>query len=191
MTKLRRGFIKEAEEYAEEFRLEMGLSKVAPIFAENLAEHLGVPVLKLSTHPKISDEVKEFWANNEEDVFSALTMPDGAYREILHNDGHHPNRQNSNIAHELAHIILGHSMTAPISDKGKRNYDKEIEEEAKVLSMTLLIPKVVAVCIVEQGLNLDQASLHYRVSKPLLNYRIGKTDARNKVYYSRMKRRGF
>ncbi|WGI21173.1 ImmA/IrrE family metallo-endopeptidase [Amylibacter sp. IMCC11727] len=165
----------------------MKISSDGMIVTKQLAEHLCVDVLELSTHPTIPSEIKNFWKNNNEDVFSALTLPLGNKREVIHNDYHHPNRQNANIAHELAHIILGHGLSVPILPNGKRDYDREVEEEAKVLSTAILIPKTVAVSIIERGISLEQASDEYLVSKQLLEYRIRKTDARRYVYNRRKK----
>jgi hypothetical protein len=129
--KLRHGFKSEAEYYAGLYREELNLEPYDPLCPHALARHLEIPVHDLSSHPGIPDDIKEFWRTNAEDTFSGLIIHDGMYKEIVHNDFHHPRRQNSNIMHELAHIILGHSLTAPIKPNGERAYDPEIEEEAK------------------------------------------------------------
>ena len=102
MEKLRRGFRKEAEEYAVEFREELGLKEHEPLDPFRLAERLAIPVCALSKHPAISRETKEYFQGPGNSTFSATTLVDGIYSEIIHNDFQHPNRQHSNITHELA-----------------------------------------------------------------------------------------
>ncbi|MCG8607572.1 ImmA/IrrE family metallo-endopeptidase [bacterium] len=177
MVKLRRGFRKEAEEYAADFRDELNLEVHDPIDPVLLADHLSIPVIGLSDHPTISDDVKRFFATAGQDNFSATTIADGSYREIIHNDAHHPNRQNSNITHEVSHIVLGHPPKPPMIADGCRDFDPTLEKEANELGFTLLVPKIAALFAVEQFGNLAEAALHFGVSLQLLRYRIRITNA--------------
>ena len=169
--------MKEAEEYAIEFREELGLSDSSPLSARQLAEHLEIPVWDLTEHPAMPPSIVAHFSHTCQDDFSAMTVNDGTYKEIIHNDSHHPHRQNSNIAHELAHIILGHPAKPPMTD-GCRNFDQRLEKEAHDLGFTLLVPKSAALFAVENFKNIFEASEYYSVSKQLLEYRIRKTDAR-------------
>lgn len=175
--KLRHGFKAEAEYYAGLYREELELEPHDPLCPWALARHLEIPVRDLSTHPGIPDDIKEFWQNSTGDTFSGLIIHDGTYKEVVHNDFHHPRRQNSNITHELAHIILGHPLTAPIRPNGERAYDPGIEEEAKWLGAALLVPKKAAVHILLNRLPLDFVQREYGVSESLLRYRVQVTDA--------------
>lgn len=188
----RRGFVKESEEYALEFREELNLSKNDPLCPRALAKLLAIPVTALSQHPAINDQIKNHFLTVAPDVFSATTIPNGTSREILHNDGHHPKRQNSNIAHEIAHVLLGHPPKPPMMENGCRNFDKVLEREAHDLGFTLLIPKYAALYAIENFFNLSLAGDYYGVSEKLLEYRIRKTDVRGwsnnrkkKQYYRR------
>ena len=173
----RRGFVKEAEEYALEFREELGLAHNDPLDANVLANHLEIPVWELSTHPALPQASVQHFSSEGQNDFSALTLTVGTYKEIIHNDSHHPYRQNSNIAHELAHIILGHPPKPPMLKDGCRNFDKKLEREAHDLGFILLVPKSAALFAVEQFANREAACEYFGVSKPLLEYRIRKSDA--------------
>ena len=186
--KLRHGFKAEAEYYAGLYRHELGLDPHAPLCPRRLAEHLAVPIKELSTHPGVPKEIKDYWQSNAEFTFSGLIITDGAYKEIVHNDFHHARRQNSNIAHELAHIILGHPLAVPILSNGERAYDPEIEEEAKWLGATLLLPKKSTVHIVLHSLSLEYVQQEYGVSSELIRYRVQVTDARGCARNIRRKR---
>ena len=114
--KLRRGFRTEAEDYAIEFRTELGLARHAPLAATALAELLGIPVKGISEIPDIDPAVLNYYRMAGNSEFSATSLCDGSYREIVHNDFQHANRQNSSIMHEIAHIILGHPPKPPLME---------------------------------------------------------------------------
>lgn len=175
---LRRGFRKEAEEYAQDFRSELQLHSHDPLDPLRLAEHLAIPVHTLSQHPAIPEADKDHFLNSGNSDFSATTLAEGTYREIIHNDFQHSNRQNSNIIHEIAHIILGHPPKPPMISETCRNFDPVMEKEANELGFTLLVPKIAALFAVEHFRDLPAASKFYAVSESLLGYRIRITNAR-------------
>lgn len=175
--RLRRGFRREAEEYAQEFRAELGLRDYDPLDPRLLAEHLGICVHALSKQPDVPEAVKEHFARGGNSDFSATTLADGTYREIIHNDFQHPNRQNSNIIHEISHILLGHPPRPPMRNDSCMNFDASMEKEASELGFTLLVPKVAALYTVENCRDLQAACRFYGVSLSLLQYRIRITNA--------------
>jgi Zn-dependent peptidase ImmA (M78 family) len=97
---------------------------------------------------------------------------------IVHNDTHDPQRQRSNLSHELSHILLGHPFTYPIDESGCRNIDRKLEEEASWLGPTILVPDEAALHIVRMGLDTDTACRMYQVSAPLLRMRLNASGAR-------------
>jgi Zn-dependent peptidase ImmA (M78 family) len=102
-------------------------------------------------------------------------------RILLHNDAHSIRRQSSNIAHELAHVLLEHPCTLPIDISGCRVVDRNVEEEANWLGGVLLVPDVAAVHIVRSALTTDEACDRYVVSAELLRMRINMSGARKRV----------
>ena len=174
--KFKHGFKAEAERYAEEFRAELDLRPDAPLCPRKLAEHLGVPVFGIGNNPKLPSEITNHWANHPDDPFSGLIISDGSYKEIHHNDFHHPRRQNSDLAHELAHIIMGHDLETPIKDNGERAYDRNTEEEAKWLGGTLLLPKKATVKMVLDSFTREMVEEIYQVSWQMYQYRLQVTD---------------
>ena len=97
---------------------------------------------------------------------------------IVHNDSHDPRRQRGNLAHELAHLLLGHPFTYPIDPSGCRNVDRDIEDDASWLGPTILVSNEAALHIVRQGFDEDTACEMYGVSLPLLRMRINGSGAR-------------
>jgi hypothetical protein len=185
VAKLRRGFVKESEEYAVEFRQELGLDEHVPLCPYVLAGHLEIPVAAISTHPTIPADVKHHLAGRGKSSFSALTLADGSYREILHNDYQHPNRRASSIMHEIAHIVLGHPPKPPFLGDACRSFDPIMEREANELGFTILVPKPAALFAIESFQDRNAAASHYGVSLKLLNYRIRKTNAEGWSYNRR------
>lgn len=175
--KLRRGFKTEAEEYAEEFRVEMSLPIDGPLCPFQLAEYLAIPVVKLSELPDLPPACLDRCFSGQSE-FSATTVNDGPYRMIVHNDSHHPHRQNSNVMHEIAHVLLGHPSRPPLTGDGCRHFDSMMEREANELGFTLLVPKRAALRVVETRIPTTAACMVYGVSPQLLNYRISITDVR-------------
>ncbi len=178
MAKLRHGFKTECENYAHEFRRELNLPQDAALHGSELAELLEVPVHALSRFPGIPDEIKmRYLTERYCNEFSAIVVRIDGRGHIIHNDFHSPVRQNSNIMHEVAHIILRHPPTSPLNGAELRSYDSEVESEAKELSFTLLVPKPAALLAVERFSSLADAAEHFGVSVGLLTYRVRITDA--------------
>lgn len=175
-AKLRRGFRKEAEEYAAEFRAELGLATVAPLSAVQLAVHLEIPVTKLSEVEGISSSVVQYYHGPGSDEFSATSLCDGSYREIVHNDSHHANRQNSSVMHEISHILLGHPPKPPLMEDSCRHFDPVAELEANQLAFTLLVPKPAALFAYERFSSTSEAAAFFGVSKAVMEHRIRITD---------------
>jgi Zn-dependent peptidase ImmA (M78 family) len=111
-------------------------------------------------------------------TFSATTVAEGSFKLIVHNDFHHPFRQNSNVMHEIAHILLGHPPRPPLAGDKCRNFDAQSEYEANQLGFILLIPKLAALRIVESGMGNVAASQMYGVSSSVLIHRLNITDAK-------------
>ncbi len=174
--KFRHGFKAESERYAEELRAELCLRPDAPLCPRKLASHLAIPIFGISDNPVLPKEMTDYWANHPKDPFSGLIIADGHYKEIHHNDFHHPRRQNSDLAHELAHILLGHDLDAPVRENGERAYDRNTEEEAKWLGATLLLPKKATLMMVLNSYTREMIESEFQVSWALFQYRIQVTD---------------
>lgn len=175
--KLRHGFRKEAEDYAIEFRQELGLGPATPLTAFQLAEHLEIPVIGLSKVTSMPPEIVDYYRGPGNSEFSATSLCDGTYREVIHNDFHHPNRQNSSVMHELAHIILGHPPKPPLMEDSCRHFDPVAEYEANQLGFTLLVPKKAALVAYEQFPSRAAAAAAFGVSVQVMELRIRITDA--------------
>lgn len=163
----RRGFKAEANRISLRVREKLGLEPMAPVDPAEICTHFEIDLWKLSEMPC---DVTAFLGVSRS-VFSAATVPYRHRVAIVHNDSHDPNRQCSNICHELAHCMLGHKAAPPLTEDGARNYDSGIEGEANFLGGALLIPNEAAIYIVRNELTAT-ARLIYGVSNQMLQYRL-------------------
>ena len=146
-SQLKHGFKTEAEGIASRLRAELNIHPCAPLDAYKLAKHLNVAVYKSFEFIQSIESINELSGNNGQDCgWSALTMITKAGNQIIiHNEYNTPQRQQSDLMHELAHIICGHkrekreyTFQLPF---GMHEYNEIHEEEAKWLGATLQLSK--------------------------------------------------
>jgi Zn-dependent peptidase ImmA (M78 family) len=61
--------------------------------------------------------------------------------------GHASVRQNSSIAHELGHLVLGHACEQVFVEDGDRQYNSEIENQASEFGGWLLVTRRAALYV--------------------------------------------
>ena len=131
---LRRGFKSEANRYAREFRLELGVPPHGPLCPWQLAKHLLVPVYDLSEFVEVGSPAAFFlsdqglWEFSGGDIHIWKSSP---HRHQRCPDP--PKRQASDLSHELSHCILGHTPVPKCQAIGSRQHDPAQEEEANYL----------------------------------------------------------
>jgi hypothetical protein len=123
---LRRGFKSEANRIAVITRAELGLKPIDKLCGFKLAKHKGIHIYTLLDFGISESDIHNY------NSWSALTLPNRVGdRMIIHNHTHSPQRQQSNLMHELAHIICGHQMRETSKDIPNgllRDFD--VEQEA-------------------------------------------------------------
>lgn len=128
---------------------------------------MNVPIIPLTTFASKHGPAVQQLSQIDPGAFSAATLQlENQKRIILHNDGADPRRQQSNIAHEISHMLLGHPFTYPIDASGCRNVDRDLEDEANWLGPTILISDEAAWYIVRIGWDQNTACSLYDVSAP-------------------------
>lgn len=175
-----RGFKSEANRISIQMRTEMGLEPHSPLCPLRLADYLLIPAMPLrklaEDNPAIAAEV-HYLSTVDSGVFSAITIFDGSYRFIVHNDGHAPTRQRANLAHELAHALLNHTPHPPFCKHGRRVFDRQLEDEANWLGPALLVSNEAAQWALRSGMTVETAGLHFGVSNVLMRFRLNKSGA--------------
>lgn len=176
-----RGFKTWCEKYATEKRKALGLDPTGPLDTLTLAKSLGVKVFKPADIPNINQLTLDVLLRNDgtPSCWSAVTLVSGSRKVVILNSSHSPARQASDLTHELAHIIRGHTaQEVDITPDGLmllKSYDKLQEEEADWLSGCLLLPRDALVVIKRRGLDVVTSATLYGVSVQMLNYRMARS----------------
>ena len=131
---MRRGFKAEAERLAEKVGQEMGKRPSDPVDAIDLARHIGADVR--CADELTSLEKLETLEEIQPGAFSACTFTVGDRHVIVYSPLASPGRSQSDIAHEVAHIVLGHSMNSVQTIGGFTFFtcDGDEEQEANWLA---------------------------------------------------------
>ena len=119
-------------------------------------------------------------SNGAEAEWSALTMPTKANNQIIiHNPFHSESRQQSNIMHELAHILCSHKTNETNYDFeipfGLRYFDEQQEEEAKCLGATLQLAKPCLFWAIKKSMSYEAIATYFTASIDMVKYRMNMT----------------
>jgi Zn-dependent peptidase ImmA (M78 family) len=175
----RRGFKTWAERASLRVRERLNLTPVSPLDPFHLAELIGLPVISSNNLTELEEDVRYRLANDHRDCWSAITVADGSGHLIVTNPAHARTRLHSSLAHEIAHIILGHdpSMMFMSLESGValRTHNEEQEEEANWLAGCLLLPRGALISIRRRAMSDEDACSEYGVSASMLRFRFNVT----------------
>ncbi len=187
---LRRGFKSEAERIVQGIRGDLGLSRSDPVDLNALAESLGVEIWAGDSLVPLSrfEELDQIQA----DCFSACTFRPSPNRVVVvFNPLSARTRKKSDVAHELAHILLNHDLSR-IEKLGGITFfscDPAQEEEAGWLSGSLLLPRELLTLEVQDELTAEEIAEKHGVSVHMARYRLNATGVLRQNA-ARLKKRG-
>lgn len=184
---MRRGFKTWAEEQATEFRLKLGIRPDAPMPVERLAEELGVEIITPSEVPGITPALLEALLTNDLSGWSAATVQTPELTVVVYNVSHSLPRRESDLMHELAHIICKHPAIRMVTIAGMpvREYSDPQEEEAGWLGSSLHLPRAALWNATRLGLSTAAIMSRFNASEPMVRYRRNVTGIDRQ--YARMK----
>lgn len=172
---LRRGFKAEAEREAARVRKELDLAPHDRLDPRKLAEHLSVAVVDASDLVDIADleELERLQAF----AFSAATFEIEGRSIIVFNPLRTIGRQNSDIAHELAHSMLKHVLSEIREVDGMpfRTCKPEEEEEATAFGGALLLPRPLLLSAARRQATVEEISQQYEVTTEMARFRYNST----------------
>ena len=191
--KLPHGFPAKAERRAESLRRELGLLPHEPLCAFRLCDHLKIQVAVANQVQGLSAENLQVLDHPSGEGWSAVTILFHDSQQtsylIIHNRSHSLARQQSNVMHEIAHILCGHKLSAV--DTGTdlpdymRLYPIEQEMEADCLGWTLLLPRPALLLALSKGWDHTAIMQHYQASAEMVQLRINKTGVKRQLSYMR------
>lgn len=171
-----RGFKTWAEQTSARARQQLKLSPISPLDPFALAGVLDVYIMTPDDLPGLPAKVRGRLLTEFRDHWSAITVMDGGQHLIVTNSAHASTRRNSSLAHELAHIILGHEPSlmfmTPKSGLAIRTHNDEQEEQANWLAGALLLPRDALIAIRRSGTSDEHACHEYGVSSAMLKFRM-------------------
>lgn len=175
-----RGFKTRCENVAATVRKELSQSNTAPLSVGDLASHLGVQLIEPRAIPGLSEGALAALLHTDADDWSALTIGEGSSGAlIVYNPTHSLARQASDLAHEIAHLLLRHTpstmMFSPDGSWTLRTFNSTQEDEANWLAGCLLLPRAALEFVVRQGSDDEAIAADYGVSLQMVRYRKGVT----------------
>lgn len=172
----KRGFKAWCERTALDKRTDLGLRQVDKLDPYDLANHLGVTIRRPDEIPSVSQGCLKRLLRDDRDSWSAITLRHGSQTTIILNTAHSVARQASDLMHELAHIILGHTPArVDVTDDLQlllRTHDPGQEDEANWLAGCLLLPRPALLNLQRRRIDPADAAREYGVSVPMFTYRL-------------------
>lgn len=183
---MRRGFKAEAERLAARTLTQVGAAPDRRIDIRKLAEHLGVTVTSAAEVVDLEQlqELEEL----QPGAFSAATFHLPGDRIVaVYNPLSERGRTNSDIAHELAHLLLGHEVREVQQLAGHTFFtcDPEQEEEANWLAGCLLLPRPLLLREAYAGASAESLASRYEVSATMARFRLNTSGVLLQVQRSR------
>ena len=178
-NRVERGFKSRCESISLGLRDDLGLLRTAPLPPDLLAEHLAIPIVSLEDVPGVEEDDVHQLLVVDPDSWSAVTVSAAGREAIIINPRHRGGRPAADIAHEVAHLLLGHvpSVMSYVGDQDLaiRGYDKAAEDEANWLAGAILLPREALVHIVRSRMDPASVRKTYGISEALYTYRVNAT----------------
>jgi Zn-dependent peptidase ImmA (M78 family) len=180
MSALERGFKAWSERTALAFRSEIKVNIDAALSPTLLADYLGVQLWTPHQVPGMTSDLLDQLLKNDPWGWSATSLQVDGSAIVIFNPRHSKGRQASDVAHELAHIILEHQpatliLSADLEEISMRSFNQKQEDEANCLGWTLLLPRDALMRAKRRRLSTEAIAEQFGVTNSLVNYRINAT----------------
>lgn len=176
---LERGFKAWCERTAAGVRRSLGLQSHEPLDPRVLAAHLGVRLLTPFEIIGLPPEDLCQLLERDPSGWSAVTVSVDGHNTVIYNPKNSLGRTASDIAHELAHLLLSHRpatlILSPDGNTVMRSFDAKQEDEASWLAWCLLLPRQALIRSAAQRLTVKQIAESFGVSEKLAAFRFAKT----------------
>lgn len=187
--KLRRGFKTFAENKAIELRKQLGLGSHEFLCAFKVCEYLKVQISDIKNLGLDEKNINNLLGEGSA-FWSAATIPlgNGEYI-IVHNTTHSLQRQQSNLMHEIAHVLCAHETVLTENIGGlaglMRSFNQEQENEAECLGSSLQLPREALLWSLKKNLSISDISERFTASEEMVRFRINITGVRNQLRYTK------
>ena len=182
------GFKARAERLAEELRARVAADPARPLDLTAVAASLNVRVVSAADLVALErlQEIKRIQAFS----FSACTFEIDGRQIIVFNPIRSDARQASDVAHELAHIVLEHQLAEIQYLDGVpfRTCQPGQEQEATEFGGTLLLPRKVLLREARRDATIDQIANKFGVTTQMAQFRWNTTGVASQVARQRGRR---
>jgi Zn-dependent peptidase ImmA (M78 family) len=172
---VRYGFKAWAERTAAGIRRELRIQPLAALPAQRLADHLGITIVEPAALPGMTDDLLHRLVKEFGHCWSALTIVAEAITIIVCNPTHADTRRESDVMHELAHIICCHTPARIELEDGfpfrLRSFNPNDEAEAVWLGGVLQIPRAALLQLVRRGYVNEALAEHFCASDDMVRFR--------------------
>jgi Zn-dependent peptidase ImmA (M78 family) len=178
---LPRGFRADAERKAISLRKDLGLKPNDPINIMILADNLNVKVL--SAEKLVDKDKLEELERIQSFSFSAATFEVDHRHFIVTNPLRSPGRLSSDVAHELAHILLKHELNEvrELDGVSFRTCRPDEEEQATSYGATLLLPRPVLMAAAHRGMTPQDIATEHNVTVEMARFRFNSSGVAKQV----------
>ena len=186
---MRRGFKAEAERKAESIRLDMGIALTSKLDSTLLANHVGAVVRRAD---ELTNQRKLAALNAlQPGAFSACTFRVKGQSVIVYNPLASLGRTQSDIAHEVAHIVLQHELQTVQNISGVSFFtcDPDEEQEANWLAGCLLLPRKLLMDAAMHELSPIEIAQEYGASRAMADFRLRATGVLQQINAARQLRK--
>jgi len=180
MKTLERGFKAWAERTALAVRRELAITPDDLLCPFKLAEYLDIDVVSPEEIPGMTTDILTPLLVKDPSGWSATSFKINKRSTVIYNPMHSPGRRSSDIAHELAHELLGHEpatviLSLELEHFCMRSFNQKQEDEANCLAWTLLLPRDGLLKAKTRKKTTDEIAEQFGVSKTLVNFRVQTT----------------
>lgn len=176
---MRHGFKAWCERTSTEIRQSLDLADTFRFEPELLAHQFGVHIFDIDDLPGLDRQSIHQLTAVDPESWSAITVQVNEQRITVLNPAHSKERRRNSLTHELAHVILNHSLAGVgVSPEGvllQQSCDPEQEEEADWLSATLLVPRDLLTVAYFQKQDASSCAALFGVSTELMSWRLRMT----------------
>jgi hypothetical protein len=185
---VQRGFKAEAERRAASLRKELGKRPFEHVDAVEFANHAGAKVRRADELTSLA-KLEELEAL-QPGAFSACTFSIGSRNVIVYSPLASPGRTQSDIAHEVAHLLLNHSVKSVDTIAGVSFFtcDADEEQEANWLAGCLLLPRPLLLRAASRGMDSAAIAEAFTVSDAMAAFRLRTTGVERQLAASRSRR---
>lgn len=167
---------------------ELGLAAHDPVDAADVVALHGATLV--SADDLVALERLEDLERIQSFAFSACTFHIDGRHIIVTNPLRQPGRRASDVAHEIAHLLLKHDLTEirVVAGIPFRTCRPDQEEEATALGGTLLLPRPLLLRTARAGMDVATIARTYGVTEEMARYRFNSTGVGNQLRNARSRR---